>query len=133
MKFLFVFALVLAMAATAFAQVNPPLPQNITEVGPINFLGDDGSMVFTSRDVDGRTRMPAGIMAWSAAPFRYRAYFASGDADTVGSLISPVPADTVAADMRGNIQYPVWVVLPGAKWLAADVSDTLWARAYYID
>lgn len=123
----------LLVPVVARAQVNPPIPSNITQLGPIQFLGDDGSITFESRTVDGRVRLPAGIIAWSAAPFRYRAYFAQGDADTVSTLLAPVPVDTAYSDVRGDIKYPCVLVLPGAKWLSADVGDTLWARAYYID
>jgi len=133
MKTLFAFLLVALIAGVAMAQLNPPLPSNIVQVGPVNFMGADGTLTFDSREINGLVRKPSGIYAWSAAPFRYRAYFASGDADTIGALLAPVPADTVISDMRGDVQYPVFVVLPGANALAVDLGDTVWARAYYTE
>jgi hypothetical protein len=132
MRTLFFVLAVLALAGTtALAQVNPPLPSNIVTMGQISMLGDDGSLVFGAATVNGKIRLPAGVIAWSAAPFRYAATFYSTGTDTVASLLSPVPVDTMFADVRGDIAYPVQLVLPGAIGLSADVGDTLWARAYY--
>lgn len=122
---------VLLVAALAFAQIpGATLPDN-AKFGAIEIgVAATDSLCYGSDTINGVITRPDGLVMWATGPFRYKARFPWGT-DTAIS----VSVDTALADMRGDVKYSVYAVVPGAIWATVSAitgSDTVFARPYYL-